>query len=287
MTARIVPALIAVVFCISVTGQEYNYEHRLRPKKKETKPFSGYASDVRDSFSKMYKAADKPRILILFDENPIQDMGGMAVSGMSEIQVDKDVELTGKAAGSLVDATGALNLTGSKNVEGRSHALATFRNYVPVQAEAWQPETIAGFERATLENALVRPLLDAGVIIVDRQTALDFHADEIFSAMQRDRLEAQRDVMKKVADILLSVHVGRTAKTTVMVSGDREYDVPTFSARILSIADARFIDVVSQRDIAGVISSYDAGGSSCESRARVLAYVIMDHLSQFWEREQS
>ncbi|MFH1740955.1 MAG: hypothetical protein ABIH23_18285 [bacterium] len=287
--------MIAILAFVSVlampgNGQEYRYEHKLRPKESPKSSFGEFADETNTAFFEANREAGNPRILILFDEQPIQNMGGFSLSDLREIELKRKGEISTEETGTLdvENATASLTAQGTTTgtAKGRSSSLLTFRDYVPTNATDWSPKKVGGFDRLLLENALVAPLVDAGAVIVDRKTALDFHADDIFSAMKRDRLESQREALKKVADLILTIHVSRATERITKVSGDVEVPIPTLSARILSIGDARLLDVISNRAVSRVVDVYDADSTDIEVRAEVLAYVVMDRLTHYWNREK-
>lgn len=291
MKNRTVVFLIAAVFFVlSSNAQTYQYEHQLHPKKTNISSFDQYAKETNQTFMKAYRAAGKPRILVLFDEKAIQDMGGLSQAGLREVEINQstEVHVEGKAAETIKKGTATKNIyeSASGNGQRQSDTLISFRDYIPTTAADWTPEKVGGFDRYLLEEALDAPLIDAGAVLVDRKTALDFHAEEIFSAMKRNRLESQRDALKKVADLMLCIRVNSTKERVINVSGDQELDIPAFSARIFAIADARLVDVISNRAVSRIVNEYDISRISVESRAEVLAYTVMNQLINYWNREK-
>lgn len=282
---------ILMLICLlpmSLGAQTYQYEHKLRPKQSPNASFYQFSENTSSTFMELYRTAGKPKILILFEQKAIQDMGGLETLNIQEIDLtkEKNISYNGAFDLSVEDATSSADAAGSISGKGQkqSHALVTFKYFVPTAAKDWLPERIGGFDRQLLEGALAAPLIDAGAILVDRQTALDFHAEEIFSAMKQDRLEAQRDVLKKIADLILNIHVANVKEKITKVSGDEEIIVLALSARILSIKDARIVNVVSNRSVSRLIDAYGFNRANPEIRMEILSYVVMNQLIENWKR---
>ena len=282
-------ALLSLI-AITVTAQQYQYDHKLRPRKAPAREVGPWADDVRQDFKRANRAAGSPRILILYGEEPIQNMGGFELSAIqsAEISGESDTSLDAQVVLDVNEATSSSR--GSGNIDGnarqRSHVILSFKDFIPTEPDEWTPEKIGGFERRVLENAIAGTLLDAGAVLVDRKTALEFHADDIFSAMKQDRLEAQRDALKKCTDIIITIQVGRSEKEIIRVSGDETVSIPRLSARLVSVAEVRLIDVILAGAVSRTMHNANLETTNIDEHADTLALIVLDRLTEFWNQEE-
>ncbi len=282
------PLIVLLLLSQIVCAVDYKYDHKIRAKNQNLDKYLEFVDATIAEFSEAYHEAGSPRILIVMGPKAFIELGGLDVAGQEDLTVESTVQVslteTGNAniIGPTASASADIDL--NANGTGQTQDIITFRTFMPISAEAWIEPVIDGSNWVDVEAAIVGPLLEAEAIVVDRRTALDFHAEEIFSSLRQDRMYAQREALKKVADIIVTLRTGHTSQTIIRVSGDVEETIPTLSAKILSIDDAQLIGSISSRSTLRTAAAYGITNNSIENQAEILSCIIMERMHNYLKR---
>ncbi|MDB6053091.1 MAG: hypothetical protein JWN25_614 [Verrucomicrobiales bacterium] len=217
--------------------------------------------------------ADQPRQEgFVYDQKPVAAPGPLVSAQQAQEVVERFKATYAKLNSpkvlvyvnrELVDHKSGVVLTARKETTtSTKHSnLATNQNSDTVQAEnryrvADNTPTLA--DKQTLrdvERLFGRPLRSAGVTLSDQKVASQLlpnrPLNDLSVSAEGEQARKDREVLSKIADVVLEVLISSRNVTVTQVSGDKVYSVPDIQVTAIRLADSKVLGQASSSDVSG------------------------------------
>jgi len=223
------------------------------------------AHAVIDRFRTNYAKMGSPRMVIYVNRELIDEQAGMKLTGRTE----KTESSKGSISGDNV--SGAVAITSEVKVNADAKAgdgvLRTNKNGVVFKTQKASNENLYRIQerkdmtladRQTVrdvERIFGRPLRMAGVSLADQRTATQLADGQALSpytlTTESDQARKDREVLKKVSDVVIEVLIASKNIQVQGISGDRTYSVPDIQATAIRLSDSKIIGQAASADLIG------------------------------------
>ncbi|MBM3878393.1 MAG: hypothetical protein FJ387_01545 [Verrucomicrobia bacterium] len=234
------------------------------------------ARSVIDRFKAALPKLGNPRILLYINRELVDERSGYKLASQTEktvatkTEVKTETQADPNAPKPAADNPNAASISAGGNVTivGGVHAGAGLaspgKSQMAVDSthtkrdNTWRYQerpaaTLADQQTVRdLERLFGRPLRMAGARLADQRVATQLIGDDPLRVFGRDQAAKDREVLARVADVVLEILISSRNLTVPAVSGDQTYAVPDIQATAIRMQDAQIIGQATAADVIGI-----------------------------------
>ncbi|MBM3833258.1 MAG: hypothetical protein FJ403_08295 [Verrucomicrobia bacterium] len=220
----------------------------------EQKPMAGrpvlvtseQAQTIINRFKEAYPKMGNPRILIYVNRELVDEESGLKLSARSEQTEAVRGDIKREARADEKAASPSSNVPTGERVTNKN----TYRVRDPKQAALADKQTVRDVERL-----FGRPLRLGGATLVDQRTATQLipgkKLENFVVHTEGEQARKDREVLAKIADVVLEILISSRNLTASEISGERVYSVPDIQATAIRLSDAKILGQAAASELIG------------------------------------
>ncbi len=226
------------------------------------------AQAIVERFRTNYPKLDSCRILIYVNRELVDEQSGLKVASRSEYVETSRVNVPASGTNSTIKSDSERSVVSNQylNVPKSTPALA-------------DRQTIRDVERLC-----GRPLRLAGVKLVDQRLATQMLGDrplkDLANGTEGSQASKDREVISKIADVVLEVLISSHNMVVPEVSGDKTYSVPDIQVTAIRLKDAQIIGQASTWDVMHRNAGFNPRYATVQDVTEATCLALMDDICQ-------